>query len=78
MLKISQGKIIVLCLYIFMSGCSPEESYQGKPVSQWLALANDHDQNTRIRAIQALGSLGTPQAFAALTKLETGKIGHPI
>ena len=55
----------VLALVLVTAGCD-SESYRGKTTSEWLRLARDNDEDTRIDAIEALASMKSAAAQDAV------------
>lgn len=60
------GKVTVLVLFFsicgIVGGCSREETYKGKPLSEWIQLSLDSDYSTRHDAIEALNNMKSPKA----------------
>ncbi len=56
-----------------MAGCTPDETYKGRPLSEWLTRATDSDPDTRIVAFDALGHMKSSRAAdACIHALKTG------
>jgi hypothetical protein len=58
--------LMAILLFASCGKQTPEETYQGKRMSEWLGLLADRDVRTRVHAIDALGKMNDPAATKAV------------
>jgi hypothetical protein len=67
--KIFRMRMVAFCILLVVMGCKkekpPEQTYKGKPESEWIKLSKDADVATRLAAFQALARLSTPASLEA-------------
>lgn len=77
MMKLVCSAIIGLALMV--GGCEKEETYQGKPMHEWVSLLDDASYNTRYEAVAALGAMKSPKARNVLQEaLDTDSRGFGV